>query len=228
MPELKTPLSVRPVTADLLPDLGTLFETNGTTRGCYCMWFLVPSKESHAGWGGGNRTAFEEKAHAETRPMGLLAYVDGQPVGWCAVGPRSRYARALRSPVLREHDPAEDDQVWLVPCFFVRVGFRRQGVTRDLLTAAVDLAATHRATAVEGFPLAGEKRRGSGEAFLGVEPLFAACGFTVVDRPTAARVVMRRDLDPSRRTSSRTARTARTGGTTATTRGRRAQGLSEE
>ena len=198
-----------PVSADRLPDLAALFGGNGTTRGCYCMWFINTAKEVHAGWGGGNREAFESCTRAEARPMGLLAYADGEPVGWCAAGPRSRYGRALRSTVLRRHDPAEDDSVWLVPCFFVRVGFRRQGIMRELLTHAVDLAAGHGATAIEGFPLSGEKRRGSGDAYLGVESLFATCGFAIVDRPTANRVVMRRELGAPDRTDSRARKGAR-------------------
>jgi GNAT superfamily N-acetyltransferase len=201
-----THVSVRPVTVETLPDLATLFGANATTRGCYCMWFLLSAKQCQEGWGGGNRTAFEARARAETLPMGLLAYVDAEPVGWCAAGPRSRYSRALRSPVLAAHDPTEDDRVWLVPCFFIRAGFRRRGITRALLDQAALLAAAHGATAVEGFPLSGDRRRGAGDAYLGVEPLFAACGFSVVDRPTPNRVVMRRDL----RRAGRTARTKRT------------------
>jgi GNAT superfamily N-acetyltransferase len=191
-------LTVAPVTADRLDDLATLFGTSGTTRGCYCTWFLISAKESRAGWGGGNKDTFEACARAEGEPMGLLAYADGEPVGWCAAGPRSRFGRALRSTVLKQRDPAEHDRVWLVPCFFVRVGFRRQGIMRELLTRAVELAAGHGASAIEGFPLSGEQRRGSGDAYLGVEPLFAACGFTVVERPTPNRAVMRRDLGPRR------------------------------
>jgi GNAT superfamily N-acetyltransferase len=235
----ETTVTVAPVTADRLDDLAALFGTSGTTRGCYCTWFLIPAKESHAGWSGGNRLTFEACARSETMPMGLLAYADNAPVGWCAAGPRSRYTRALRSPVLKQHDPAEDERVWLVPCFFVRVGFRRQGIMRKLLTRAVDLAAAHGATAIEGFPLSGEKRRGSGDAFLGVEGLFAGCGFTAVDRPTANRVVMRLDLSRRKRStesasSGRTGSADRTraprasGATRATTRSRRAQLPSEE
>lgn len=187
-------LMIAPMTAARLPDLAALFGTSRTTNGCYCMWFLQPAKQSQAGWSGGNKLAFEACARDEQLPMGLLAYNDGQPVGWCAAGPRSRYARALRSAVLRQRDPAADDRTWLVPCFFVRTAFRRQGVMRELLTGAVALAAEHGASAVEGFPLAGDRRRGSGDAYLGVEPLFAACGFVAVDRPTPNRVVMRLDL----------------------------------
>jgi GNAT superfamily N-acetyltransferase len=194
-------LTTRPVTAEALPDLGVLFGTSKTTSSCYCMWFVVSNKECQAGWSGGNKTAFEEMAG--TVPLGLLAYSDGAPVGWIAAGPRSRYARALRSPTLAgSRDGAEDDSVWLVPCFYVRREARRAGVTRALLEAAVELARTHGARAVEGFPLAGEQRRSTSEAYLGVEPVFAACGFSVVDRPSPGRVVMRRELPVrSRRTS---------------------------
>lgn len=197
MPETRkpVPVTVAPVTPERLADVATLFGSSGTTRGCYCAWFLFSAKEVQAGWSGGNRLAFEACTRAETpRPMGLLAYAGGDPVGWCAAGPRSRYARALRSKVLRQHDADENDDVWLVPCFFIRAGFRRQGIMRELLTHAVDLAAGHGAKAIEGFPLSGDRRRGSGEAFLGIEPLFAACGFSVVDRPTPNRAVMRREL----------------------------------
>lgn len=194
---MATSATVAPLTMDRLPDLAALFGTSSTTRGCYCMWFLRPGKEVEAGWGGANRQAFEACTRAEPLPMGLLAYVDGEPVGWCATGPRARYARALRSPVLRQRDPAEDGDVWLVPCFFVRRNFRRRGIMRELLRQAVDLAAAHGARAIEGYPLAGDARRSSADAYLGVEPLFAAAGFTVVVRPTPHRVVMRLNLSAS-------------------------------
>ncbi len=196
-------LAVETVTRERLGDLASLFGTNATTSHCYCTWFILSAAECKAGWyDGGNRTAFEARAAQESTPMGLLAYIDGQPVAWCAAGPRSRYERALRSNVLREHDPAEDDAVWLVPCFFVRTGFRRQGLMHALLDHAVDLAATHGATAVEGFPVSSDpgpgKRRSSGDLYVGAEPVFAACGFAVVSRPTPSRVVMRRELTSQR------------------------------
>jgi GNAT superfamily N-acetyltransferase len=187
-------VDVHPLTADRLADLDALFCTNKTTAGCYCMWFLAPSKQVSAGWGDINRADFTGRAEAAPEPFGLLAYRDGEPVGWCAAGPRSRYARALRSPILKERDADEDGSVWLVPCFFVRRDARRSGVTRALLGAAVSLARSHRARAIEGFPLNGDRRRSTMEAFLGVEPLFASSGFSVVARPSASRVVMRREL----------------------------------
>jgi GNAT superfamily N-acetyltransferase len=194
--------AIRAVTGERLADVADLFTTNGTTRGCWCMYHIATAEEYRRGYGAGNRAAFESLADEGNEPLGLLAYRDGVPVGWVAAGPRRRYARAIgpRSKILAERDSAEDDDVWLVPCFFTRGGHRRQGVTSALLAAAVELAARHGATAVEGFPRSSGQKF-SADDYLGREDVFAACGFDCVTRPTPRRVVMRRDLTARSRRS---------------------------
>ena len=159
------------------------------------MFFISSNKEAQAGWWGGNRVAFEELAATSRVPMGLLAYEDGIPVAWAAVGPRSRFQRAIgpRNTMLKGRDPAEDDDVWFVPCFFVRVGHRRGGLTRALLDAAVELARQHGATAEEGFPLAADNPTKL-DGYYGREHVFAESGFACIANPTPKRVVMRRNL----------------------------------
>lgn len=186
-------MEIHPLTDDRRGDVRELFASNASTRGCWCLWFVAASREVRTGWGERNRRRFEELVSLDRTPLGLLAYAGGRAVGWCAAGPRARYVRADRSPMLAGRDPAEDDSVWLVPCFFVRAGERRKGTTERLLIAAVELARGHGATAVEGFPLAGAGPHTS-DRYLGTEPLFAACGFTAVRRPSPRRVVMRLDL----------------------------------
>jgi GNAT superfamily N-acetyltransferase len=188
-------LEIHPVTGERLGDLADLFESNGTTRGCWCMYFIATRAEFGAGWRGGNRRRFDELAVSADPPMGLLAYREGVPAGWCALGPRSRYPRAIspRARILKHRDQDEDDDVWLVPCFFVRKDARRLGTTRALLAAAVDLARRSGATAVEGFPRSDDTGT-SAEDYLGRESVFAACGFECVARPTPRRAVMRRQL----------------------------------
>lgn len=189
-------MDVRPATPDRLDDLTELFDSAGITRGCFCMYFLLPRAEFHAGWrGGGNQAAFKELTRQGEAPLGLIAYDDDRAVGWVAVGPRSRYKTAIgpRARVLKDRDKAEDDDVWLIPCFFVRVGARRQGTTGALLDAAVDFARAEGATAVEGFPLSEGAKLGV-DGYLGHEPVFRAAGFSVVNRPNERRVVMRKDL----------------------------------
>jgi GNAT superfamily N-acetyltransferase len=189
-------VEIHPVDADRLDDLADLFESNAATRGCWCMWFISAAEEVRAGWrNGGNRRAFEARARGADPPMGLLAYEDGVPVGWLATGPRSRYPRTIspRAKILKDRDPAEDDDVWLLPCFFVRVGHRRSGVTAALLTAAVEHAAASGATAMEGFPIADGYGK-TPDDYVGKERRFAECGFACVAQPSERRVVMRRDL----------------------------------
>jgi GNAT superfamily N-acetyltransferase len=186
-------MEILPLAPERREDAADLFESSATTRGCWCMWFLLPVREVQDGWGAANRLRFENLAQEANPPAGLLAYQDGKAVGWCAMGPRSRYPRAARSPLMSHRDPDEDADVWLVPCFFVRVGFRRAGLTRQLLNAVVDQAREHGAQAIEGFPLAGDGPHKS-DRYLGTEPLFDACGFTAIARPTPRRVIMRRDL----------------------------------
>ncbi|HUR01786.1 MAG TPA: GNAT family N-acetyltransferase [Nonomuraea sp.] len=189
-------VEVHPVTPDLLDDLADLFLTGSATRGCWCMWFIDTNKVVQARWhDGGNRRAFEALAQAADPPLGLLAYDGSLPVGWIATGPRSRYSRAIgpRAQMLTGRDPAEDDDVWLLPCFFVRPGHRRAGVTAALLAAAVEAAERHGAAAIEGFPIADDYPK-SQDDFVGKQRRFSECGFTCIARPSPRRVVMRRDL----------------------------------
>jgi GNAT superfamily N-acetyltransferase len=188
-------VDIHPVTADRFGDLAELFESNSTTRGCWCLFFRRDRKECSADWGAGNRAWLEAAVAEDDPPSGLLAYRDGTPVGWCALGPRTRFPRAIgpRAVVMKGRDQAEDDSVWLVSCFFTRVGFRKAGTTHALLTAAVELARGYGAPAIEGWPLAGAGPHGA-DRYYGTEPLFEACGFTCVARPTPARAYMRRDL----------------------------------
>ena len=188
-------LTIQRVTSNLIHDVGRLFATDKVANNCWCMWFITSVKEFHAVGHEGNRANFCELAAKSDQPLGLLAYRDGEPVGWCAVGPRSRYVRALKTPTYRGAAGDQEDAIWLVPCFFIRKDARRAGVSQALLEAAINLAKEHGATAIEGFPFSGAQRRSSGETQVGFEALFAACGFEVIRTPSPSRVVMRRALN---------------------------------
>ena len=127
---------------------------------------------------------------------GLVAYLDDEPVGWCAVEPRTAYPRLLRNnrvPWVGRTEDKTDDSVWAVTCFVTRTGFRRCGVSRALARAAVDFARERGARALEGYPMT-TKEVLLGELHVGTRGTFAAAGFTEVSRPTLRRVVMRIDF----------------------------------
>jgi GNAT superfamily N-acetyltransferase len=162
------------------------------------MTFCVTRSQFAVGWlNGGNQRRFESIASASSTPMGILASQAGEPVGWCACGPRSRYAAAtsLRNKIMRNRARVEDETVWLLPCLFVRAESRGQGVTHTLVRAAVDLARREGASAIEGWPLA-RSERASADAFLGREQVFEDLGFSCVERPSPERVIMRLELSP--------------------------------
>lgn len=184
-----------PINEDLLDDFGVLLHGEPESSGCWCMWFIKRVADYHADGDAGNRADFTGLVRTSPTPMGLLAYDGDAAVGWCAVGPRSRYTRVLKAPTLRGRDRDEDDDVWLVPCFLVRSDTRRSGIGKALLQGAVELARGAGARAVEGFPLAGSKTRAKSADFMtGTETLFESCGFAAVRRPSDNRVIMRREL----------------------------------
>ena len=185
-------LRVEPVGAEHDEDLQRLFGSDPMVDACWCQWYITRVVDFHEQGREGNRRSFLALQTESPEPLGLIAYRDGEPAGWCAVGPRSRYVRALKTPTLRGRDTAEDDDVWLVTCLFVRDGHRRSGVAPALLDGAVELARDRGATAIEGFPDARGKRTEHGAR--GKEATFEACGFTVVRRPSPARAVMRLEL----------------------------------
>jgi GNAT superfamily N-acetyltransferase len=73
---------VRPLTSDWWADLEQLFGPNGASSGCWCMWWLNPAKEWYRDHGAANRRAIQRLVRRGP-PPGLLAYLDGEPIGWC-------------------------------------------------------------------------------------------------------------------------------------------------
>lgn len=152
------------------------------------MAWRLPYAQYRAQTGAGNRRTFHKLVKSGTVP-GVLAYVDGEPVGWCSIAPREEFHFLSRSRVLR---PVDEEQVWSVSCFFVERKHRQQGVTVPLLEAAVDLARKKGARIVEGYPVdSGEKLPGA-FVWTGVPKTFLRAGFKEVARRSATRPVMRK------------------------------------
>jgi len=194
-------ISVVPANEASWEDLQTVFGTRGPAARCQCQRYKLRPREFIAGF------AAEERAgrlhdqtdcgHPESdTTSGLLAYLDGEPAGWCAVEPRTAYPGLVRNnrvPWTGRTADKTDDSVWAVTCFFTRAGFRKRGVSRALARAAVDFACERGARAIEGYPMT-TKTVISEELHVGTEGVFADAGFTEVSRPTLRRVVMRVDF----------------------------------
>jgi GNAT superfamily N-acetyltransferase len=84
------------------------------------------------GAGAVNQRRRAAMAGLTTRPHapGLLAFEDGEPVGWIAVAPRHELGRVDGS---RATPRVDDADVWVIPCVTVRKGWRGRGVEIALI-----------------------------------------------------------------------------------------------
>ena len=155
------------------------------------MRWRLPREQFERQKGEANRNALRLGVESG-RITGIIGYAKEQPVAWCSVGPRADLVGLAASEILARVD---DQPVWAVGCFFVHRRYRRQGMTEQLLLAAVDFARARGATIVEGYPLVPIKEKiPVAFAWTGFESAFRAAGFQEVARRVPIRPIVRFDL----------------------------------
>jgi GNAT superfamily N-acetyltransferase len=184
-----------PVTPDRFEDFADVINRSRRATHCWCLSHRLQAREIEA-LGAGSRERAMRRLCEREHPPGVVTYHDGDPVGWCNIGPRTEITRLAGSRLIR---PVDDTPVWSIVCVVVRSGHRRQGVTVPLLEGAVAYAASHGAPAVEAYPVDPPGRMDLTMAFVGTRSMFARAGFRVVGTTDAVasgmpRLVMRRDL----------------------------------
>ena len=189
---------VVPATPERWSDVVTLLG-GSADRGCWCQSWRGSSSPIGRGEPDRNRRLLRSQVDDETFAPGVVAYADGQPVGWCGLGPREAMPRLSGSRTI----PRVDDRpVWSIGCFVVRPGHRRRGVTRSLLAGAVAYARSCGATCIEGYPIDPHGTRVSTAfGYVGFASTFEAAGFRrvrITDAHSARlpRWLMRLELGP--------------------------------
>ena len=176
-------VSVKPVTKATWPDLEALFESKGGPKYCWCMaWRKLEDRTS------ADNEARKRALHARVlngTQIGLLGYLDGEPVAWCSVAPRETFLK------LSDQQNDGETGVWSVVCFFVRRDHRNTGLAGRMLDEAVKLAKKRGAKVLEAYPVDPDS---PSYRFMGFVPMFLGRGFTSSGRTGSRRHVMRRDL----------------------------------
>ena len=177
-------LTVHPLTPERLPALEDLFNTQGPVSRCWCMYWRIgdsyrkrPAKE--------NKAAFSELVK-NGPPPGLLAFDGDLAVGWCQLTPRDALPWLDRAWRLKRVD---DAPVWSISCFYIRKGYRKQGVTSALIAAAIETAKRAGAPALEAYPLDADLTPSSSHT--GYLSAFKRAGFKVVARHVPPRPIIR-------------------------------------
>ncbi len=182
--------SFEPLTVEQWAAFTALFGANGACGGCWCMAWRVKASQWSTMKGERNRQAMRDRV-LQDPPPGILVFVAGNAVGWCAVAPREEYPRLATSRVLR---PLDDVPVWSISCLFIQKDFRRRSVSVRLLEAAVRFARSHGTQVVEGYPII-PKTDHAPDVFswTGTMTAFLRAGFVEAHRWSPLRPIMRID-----------------------------------
>ena len=127
---------IRRLSPELLDDYlaffdGPAFADNPEWADCYCFFPYFEDQDAFEERpAAANREAIIEAINT-ARADGYLAYAGGRVIGWISAGPRQRY------PELADL-PGDSARTGATPCFTIDPGWRRQGVARRLLAAAIE------------------------------------------------------------------------------------------
>ena len=180
-------LSFHPLTQKLWRDFELLFGNNGACGGCWCMYWKLRGKEFSENTGDNARQMQKSIVDSKIVP-GLLAYLEGYPVGWIAVEPRIAYPKLAHSRTLK---PVDDQEVWSVTCFFIEKKHRRKGIAVELLKAAIEYVRDRGGKIVEGYPVDSKKEQPAPFVFTGTASAFIKAGFKEAARNSPTRPIFR-------------------------------------
>ena len=186
-------VTIRPVSEALFDDVQTVFGTRGQAARCQCQGYRLGWYDQHSDNVEGRRELLRDQV---SEGHGLLADLDGEPVGWCSLAPRCDYGYLRQTTWKGRNEDKGDGSVWAVTCFVTRAGFRRQGVSRAMVSGTIDVARDGGARAVEAYPMkpAPGKDVTWGEMHVGALSSFLAAGFQVVHVPSLRRAIVRYDF----------------------------------
>jgi GNAT superfamily N-acetyltransferase len=177
-----------PVTKENWKDFENLFGDKGACAGCWCMYWRLKQSVLDAQKGNGNKRAMKKIISSGNIP-GILAYVEGEPIGWCSVAPREEFIRLDNSRILK---PVDEKSVWSVVCFFIHKDYRKQGLSTALINAAKKFVKSSGGKILEGYPVEPKKdKMPDAFAWTGLSAAFQSAGFKEVARRSETRPIMR-------------------------------------
>jgi GNAT superfamily N-acetyltransferase len=186
-------IEVKELTPELRDTLLTFFERDAFAdhpkwASCFCFFPHAPHDQEK--WP--ERTAAQNRADTtrmiDARTMrGYVAFVDGKAVGWCNANDLTRYT------ITDDPGAGEPGHVGGIACFVVARPYRRTGVARALLDAAVEGFRRAGYRMVEAYPRAGTES--DAENHTGPLALYLEAGFVAHGEVDGATIV-RKELAP--------------------------------
>ena len=187
----KPKLAVRDLSPALWPALEELDGPRGACGGCWCMYWRLEKGERWDDLKGAPAKRRFKSLVTSGKAQGAIAFAGKVPVGWIAIGRRQGFPRLDRARTLACEDAAD---VWALPCFFIKPGWRDQGVAAALLAHALKSLRKRGAKVAEGYPvnLKPGQRLPNAFAWTGTRSIFANAGFELAGPGGNSKVRMRR------------------------------------
>ena len=142
------------MTEETWPDFEAMFEKHkGVSGGCWCTFHQCSS--SH----------FQKMQKEERRDFhrqrvfggistGVIYYLDEQPVAWCEFGAALLFEQINRNRAyLNLSVPIQEKPVWRICCIFTDKNYRKKGLSKKVLSAALTLIEEMGGGKIEAFPL---------------------------------------------------------------------------
>ena len=185
-------ISIKEVTDQNWNDMQELFGEKGAYGGCWCTYFRLKRSEFQSLPKSGRKEMMSEIISSGKTP-GIMAYMEGKPVGWCSVAPREEFILLSTSRIMK---PVDSKPVWSIVCFYIDKKFRRKGVMKSLIGGALKYAEKNHAGIVEAYPVdSGESEYPEPYAYTGLYNAFVDLGFKEVERRSPKRPIMRYYLE---------------------------------
>jgi ribosomal protein S18 acetylase RimI-like enzyme len=200
----------RELSPEALPDFERLLETHPApgAYACWCMYHHRPGPvpEAQQPHTKAQRAASNRRQKRELveqgRSHGILVFAEGKPVGWCQYGTREELPRVENNAGYRKHvSDGIPSRLWRITCFVVDKRYRRRGVARLALRAALEAIRGRGGGMVEAYPIV---RWGAYAEYRGTVSMFRKEGFEIVAPFGKHNVVMRKAIGPQRSKSSST------------------------
>jgi GNAT superfamily N-acetyltransferase len=181
-------IDIYPLDITRWEDFETLFGERGACGGCWCMSWRLKKSEFEKQKGNLNKEAMKRLVE-KNETIGMLAFIDGKVIGWCAVAPRDAYLRLEKSRVLKRID---DEPVWSITCFYITKAYRRKGISVLLIKGAINYCKVRGVTIIEAYPVVPYSSMVP-DAFMrtGMPTAFEEAGFVVAERRSSSKPIMR-------------------------------------
>jgi len=187
------------------PDFERLFSKHGGVGGCWCMYYQRPHGGTMKGLTSAKRSA-KNKRDKKTLvddggSHGVLLYDGDKAIGWCAYGLKQEYPRIDNGRNYKRLSLKEDsERLWRIACFFVDRDYRKKGVAKIALKAALDSIKAKGGGVVEAYPVTHKSARAwskwSNWFWFGTESMFEREKFRLVGPMGPHHLLMRRTVQP--------------------------------